>query len=106
MLSCWRVLSQKRPVWGNAATSPPRLLDQISIVCHRRHFSQKSEEARPVPAATEGTGQLMAELIYGAGLRGHACVALRVRDINLVARTITPDGIGHYLRSTGKNGQF
>ncbi|HTH95665.1 MAG TPA: site-specific integrase [Rhodocyclaceae bacterium] len=31
-------------LWGPSNT-PPRLLDQLSIVCRRRHFSPRTEEA-------------------------------------------------------------
>ena len=37
----------------------------------------------------DGTCKLMAELMYGAGLRVHECVTLHVKDIDLLARTIT-----------------
>lgn len=47
------------------------------------------EEVRSVLAAMEGTTQLMAELIYGAGLRVHECVTLRVKDIDLAARILS-----------------
>lgn len=47
------------------------------------------EEVRAVLAALEGTTRLMAELIYGAGLRIHECVTLRVKDVDLSSRTIS-----------------
>lgn len=47
------------------------------------------EEVRSVLATMEGTCRLMAELIYGAGLRVHECVTLRVKDIDLTARTLS-----------------
>jgi site-specific recombinase XerD len=37
----------------------------------------------------KGTPQLMAELIYGAGLRVHECVTLRVKDIDFEASSIS-----------------
>jgi len=36
---------KERPIWGTPSASSPRLLDQISIVCRRRHFSVKTEQA-------------------------------------------------------------
>ena len=47
------------------------------------------EEVRSVLATMEGTCRLMAELIYGAGLRTHECVTLRVKDVDLVSRTLS-----------------
>jgi len=47
------------------------------------------EEVRAVLSAMEGTCRLMAELIYGAGLRVHECVTLRVKDIDLTSRTVS-----------------
>ncbi len=47
------------------------------------------EEVKEVLSRMEGTCRLMAELIYGAGLRVHECVTLRVKDIDLHARTVT-----------------
>lgn len=47
------------------------------------------EEVKLVLGLMEGTCKLMAELIYGAGLRVQECVTLRVKDIDLGARTIT-----------------
>lgn len=40
-------------------------------------------------AAMKGTCRLMAELIYGAGLRVHECVTLRIKDIDWSARTVS-----------------
>ncbi len=40
------------------------------------------EEVRALFAEMEGTGQLMAKLMYGAGLRVMECVRLRVKDVD------------------------
>jgi integron integrase len=40
------------------------------------------EEVDALLAGMEGTGQLMAELLYGAGLRVLECVRLRVKDVD------------------------
>ena len=37
----------------------------------------------------QGTCRLMAELMYGAGLRVHECVTLRVKDVDLASRAIS-----------------
>ncbi len=47
------------------------------------------EEVRLVLASMEGTSRLMAKLIYGAGLRVHECVTLRVKDLDLTARILS-----------------
>lgn len=47
------------------------------------------EEVKSVLATMAGTTRLMAELIYGAGLRVHECVTLRVKDIDLTTRTLS-----------------
>ena len=36
-----------------------------------------------------GSPRLMAELIYGAGLRVHECVSLRIKDIDLTAKAVS-----------------
>jgi len=43
-LSC-NFFSMEWPSWGNAPTDRPRLLDRVSIVCRRRHFSRNTEQA-------------------------------------------------------------
>lgn len=48
-----------------------------------------TDEVRRTLAQMQGTARLMAELIYGAGLRIHECVSLRVKDIDLVSRTLS-----------------
>jgi integrase len=47
------------------------------------------DEVKAILGLMDGTCKLMAELMYGAGLRVHECVTLRVKDIDLRARTIT-----------------
>lgn len=47
------------------------------------------EEVKSILGLMDGTCKLMAELMYGAGLRVHECVTLRVKDIDFGARTIT-----------------
>lgn len=46
-------------------------------------------EVRAVLSAMEGTPQLMARLLYGAGLRLLECAQLRIKDIDLESRTLT-----------------
>lgn len=46
------------------------------------------EEVRAVLSMMTGTPCLMAELMYGSGLRVHECVTLRVKDLDLGARSI------------------
>jgi integron integrase len=48
-----------------------------------------AEEVRAVLAALDGTARLMAQLLYGAGLRLLECVRLRVKDVDLQRGVIT-----------------
>ncbi len=47
------------------------------------------EEVGAVLAQLDGTTRLMCELIYGAGLRVHECVTLRVKDLDLTTKTVS-----------------
>lgn len=47
------------------------------------------EEVKAVLELMQGTPRLMAELLYGAGLRIHECVTLRVKVIDLKSRTVS-----------------
>ena len=47
------------------------------------------EEVRDALAMMQGTTRLMAELLYGAGLRVTECVTLRIKDLDFRAGTIT-----------------
>jgi integrase len=47
------------------------------------------EEVKAVLDLMRGTPKLMAELMYGSGLRVHECVTLRVKDVDLAAHTIS-----------------
>jgi integron integrase len=68
---------------------------------HRVPVVLTREEVKAVLAIMSGTGQLMAELIYGAGLRVNECVTLRVKDIDLTAHTVSVrDGKGAKDRTT------
>lgn len=46
-------------------------------------------EVKATLAQMQGTPRLMAELIYGAGLRIHECVSLRIKDIDLASRAVS-----------------
>ncbi len=48
-----------------------------------------TEEVRATLGQMVGTPRLMAELIYGAGLRVHECVSLRIKDIDLTAKAVS-----------------
>jgi integron integrase len=48
-----------------------------------------TEEVRATLGQMVGTSRLMAELIYGAGLRVHECVALRIKDIDLTTKAVS-----------------
>lgn len=47
------------------------------------------DEVRRVLTLMQGTSRLMAELMYGTGLRVHECVTLRVKDVDVAAGTIS-----------------
>jgi integrase len=47
------------------------------------------EEVKAALPLMDGTCRLMAELMYGAGLRVHECVTLRFKDIDLASRTVS-----------------
>jgi site-specific recombinase XerD len=47
------------------------------------------DEVKRVLAMMQGTCRLMAELMYGTGLRVHECVTLRVKDVDLADHTIS-----------------
>lgn len=46
-------------------------------------------EVKATIAEMQGTTRLMAELIYGAGLRVHECVSLRIKDVDLASRVLS-----------------
>ncbi len=47
------------------------------------------QEVAATFARMNGTNRLMAELIYGTGLRINECMTLRVKDVDFDLRTIT-----------------
>jgi site-specific recombinase XerD len=56
---------------------------------HRIPVVLGRDEVKAVFEKMEGTCRLMAELIYGAGLRVHECVSLRFKDVDLTSRVIS-----------------
>ena len=59
------------------------------------------DEARRVIATMEGTSRLIAQLLYGSGLRVLECLRLRVKDLDFAQRIITVrDGKGMNDRVT------
>jgi len=60
------------------------LLEHIKVKRHRRPPVVLSQgEVRLVLAQMTGTHQLMAQLLYGAGLRLMECVRLRIKDLDI-----------------------
>ena len=47
------------------------------------------DEVKTVLSLMEGSCRLTAQLMYGAGLRVHECVTLRVKDVDFTARTLS-----------------
>lgn len=66
-------------------------MKHIKRVQHRERLPVvlTQAETRLVLAMMTGTTQLMANLMYGSGLRVNECVTLRVKDIDLAAKTIS-----------------
>lgn len=56
---------------------------------HRVPVVLTTDEVRRVLLAMRGTSRLMAELLYGAGLRVTECITLRVKDIDFDSSSIT-----------------
>lgn len=68
---------------------------------HRVPVVLTVEEVKLTLSLMQGTPRLMAELMYGAGLRVNECVTLRIKDIDSGARVITVrDGKGGKDRTT------
>jgi site-specific recombinase XerD len=68
---------------------------------HRIPVVLSPGEVASVLSRMSGTPKLMAEIMYGSGLRVHECVTLRVKDIDFIARTITVrSGKGNKDRTT------
>lgn len=78
-------------LYGQVLAQPLGRMVGLKRVQHRERVPVvlTRDEVRSVLTIMEGTSRLMAELIYGAGLRGHECVTLRVKDIDLTARTLS-----------------
>jgi len=74
---------------------------------HRVPVVLTPDEVKRVLDLMKGTPRLMAETIYGAGLRVNECVTLRVKDIDFGAGVITVrDGKGGKDRTTVLPGQL
>jgi integrase len=68
---------------------------------HRIPVVLTVDEVKATFDAMTGTCQLMAQLLYGAGLRVSECIGLRVKDIDFGAKTLTVrDGKGGKDRTT------
>jgi site-specific recombinase XerD len=57
---------------------------------HRVPVLLKRDEVKTVLVRMQGTLRLMAELMYGSGLRVGECVILRVKDIDLSVSATSP----------------
>ncbi|HRJ71563.1 MAG TPA: integron integrase [Terrimicrobiaceae bacterium] len=65
----------KRPAGGSGGLKRPERRARIPTVLSR-------EEIKSLLSEMRGTGRLMAELMYGAGIRVLECVRLRIKDID------------------------
>jgi site-specific recombinase XerD len=75
-----RVLKQELSARIDAVRAPKKL--NVSVVMTR-------EEGAAVLALLEGTAQLMAQLLYGSGLRIMEAIWLRVKDIDYAMKQLT-----------------
>ncbi len=89
----------------------PRLLDQLHASIRTHHTRAKRSQRIPVVLSRsevrlllgnmQGVSELMAALLYGAGLRLLECARLRVKDVDLEGREIrVRDGKGRKDRVT------
>ena len=71
----------------------PQMPDLDKLRRIRRHKTipvvLSPREVEAIFARMNGTTRLMAELIYGTGLRVNECMTLRVKDVDFDLRTIT-----------------
>lgn len=68
---------------------------------HRVPVVLSRDEVRAILSELQGVPRLMAELMYGTGLRVHECVTLRVKDIDFSLGSVTVrDGKGSKDRTT------
>lgn len=68
---------------------------------HRVPVVLTADEVKATFEVMSGTCQLMAQLLYGAGLRVSECIGLRVKDIDFGMKTLTVrDGKGGKDRTT------
>jgi integron integrase len=71
----------RRPAGGMGELQRPARRERLPTVLSR-------DEVRSLLAGMQGTGLLMAQLMYGAGLRVLECVRLRVKDVDFGNRCI------------------
>ncbi len=71
--------------------SDPGWLDNLARAKRKQHLPTvlSVAEVRSVLEHMRGTPRLMAELMYGAGLRVNECCQLRIKDVDFDLRTIT-----------------
>ena len=69
----------------------PKWLEKIERVKRKQYLPVvlTPDEVRTVLACLKGTPRLMAQLIYGTGMRAMECMQLRVKNIDFRSRTIT-----------------
>lgn len=75
----------KRPADGADAVRRPAQTQRVPTVLSR-------EEVKQLLEGMEGTGRLMADLMYGAGLRVMECVRLRIKDVDFGNRYLVVRG--------------
>ena len=79
-------------------------LDKLERVKRKRFLPVvlSIDEVKCVFSHMSGTPKLMAELIYGTGMRVNECTQLRVKDVDLTAQTITVRAGNRAALSTDK----
>ena len=81
----------------------PAWLDKLVRAKRKKHLPTvlSVNEVREILSVMTGTTKIMAELMYGTGLRVNECTQLRIKDIDFDLRTITVrNGKGGKDRST------
>ena len=78
-------------LYGEVLSQPLGQMENLKRVQRRIRVPVvlTQEEVKATLAQMQGTPRLMAELIYGAGLRIHECVSLRIKDVDLASRAVS-----------------
>jgi len=78
-------------MYKNVLELEPGWLDNLARAKRKQHLPTvlSVDEVRAILERMQGTPKLMAELIYGTGMRVNECVQLQIKDIDFDLNTIT-----------------